>query len=105
MYVDVLLPPPLSENHSGGPGQGAGEDSGQGAGALAAENEPERAGAAENEEPNVQPAGGLREPAGRQTGSGHGDQRLQEDAGGGGAEVWHTLDQRSGRLVLGLQKK
>ncbi len=76
-----------TENVDGGPLSGAGEDSRQGAGGLAAETRSEGTGAAEHEKPDVQPAGGLREPAGRQVGSGHGDQRLQEDAGGGGAQV------------------
>lgn len=77
----------LSENGAGGSFPGCAEDSGQRAWCLAAETPSEGGGAAEHEESDVQPARGLREPAGCQAGSGHGDQCLQEDAGGGGAEV------------------
>lgn len=90
---------PLSENGAGGPLSGAGEDSGQGAGGLAAEALSEGTGVAEHEKPDVQPAGGLREPAGRQVGSGHGDQCLQEDAGGGGTEV-RLCDSRARHPLL-----
>lgn len=58
---------------------------------MAAETESEGAGAIEHEKPDVQPAGRLREPVGRQASSGHGDQCLQEDAGGGGTEV-HNIN-------------
>lgn len=79
-----------SENGTGESHSGAGEDSGQGAGGLAAETGSEGAGAVKHEKPDVQPAGRLREPVGRQASSGHGNQCLQEDAGGGGTEVLYV---------------
>lgn len=82
-----LLSLPMSERLAGEPGARAGADAGQGARGVATEAEPEGAGDAEHAHQDAQPAGGLREPAGRQAGAGHGDQRLQEDAGGRGAEV------------------
>lgn len=110
--ICLIIPPPPSENGAGKPLSRVGEDSWQGAGGLSTEIGSEGAGAAEHEKPDVQPAGRLREPAGRQIGSGHGDQCLQEDAGGGGTKVWlwsmyamQQMSKASSILLLFINQK
>ena len=61
----------VAERPAGGPRAGAGADPGLGARLLAPAAEPEGAGAGGPALPAVRPAGGVREPAGRQAGPRH----------------------------------
>lgn len=90
----------VSENGAGEPDAGARADAGPRAGGLAEQTDSERAGTSGTEEPDVQPARGLREAARREADPRHGDQRLQEDAGGRGAEVRGGETLQSGQLCF-----